>query len=137
MNSNGHHPKNSPEKKGKEPHKSRSDYKGGDIFAFAKSNKELAIAYGLLALGLLLLLFFYNLHLLGGLLIGIVAGYVFSDEIIQYIRNIGQIAGGQNQLRYVTLTSVLLGLLIAAPGIFIGALVVAILKTVIFGQQGV
>lgn len=107
--------------------------KGEDIFAFAKSNKEQAIAYILLALGLLLLLFFNNLNLLGGLIIGVVAGYYFSSEIIYYISNIGQVVGGQNQLRYVVLTAVLLGLFIAAPGIFIGALVAAAFKKVMCG----
>lgn len=105
--------------------------KGEDIFAFAKSNKEQTIAYILLAFGLLFLLFFNNL--LGGLIIGMVAGYYFSNEIIYYIRNIGQVVGGQDQLRYVVLTAVLLGLFIAAPGIFIGALIVAAFKKVMSG----
>lgn len=105
--------------------------KGDDLFAYAKSNKEQTIAYILLAIGLLFLLFFNNL--LGGLIIGMVAGYYFASEIIYYIRNIGQIVGGQDQLRYVVLTALLLGLFIAAPGIFIGALIVAAFKNVMCG----
>jgi hypothetical protein len=73
--------------------------------------------------------------MLGGLLIGMVAGYYFSSEIIYYIRNIGQIIGGQDQLRYVVLTALLLGLFIAAPGIFIGAAIVATFKQVMFGSR--
>lgn len=123
--------------KSKEPLKSSSQNKNqkgetmkkNHLLNFAKTNKEQAIAYVILALGLLFLLFYNNL--LGGLLIGMVAGYYFSNEIIYYIRNIAQIVGGQNQLRYVILTAVILGLFIAAPGIFIGALIVAVFKNVI------
>ena len=107
--------------------------KGEDLFAYAKSNKEQTLAYVLLGLGLLFLLFFNNL--LGGLIIGMVAGYYFDAEIVYYIRNIGQIIGGQDQLRYVVLTSILLGLFIAAPGIFIGALIVATFKQVLYADK--
>ena len=94
----------------------------------------LLIATGvLLAIGLLFLLFFNNL--LGGLIIGMVAGYYFASEIVYYIRSIGQIMGGQNQLHYVILTAILLGLFIAAPGIFIGALIVASFKQVFCGPS--
>ena len=111
----------------------RDSNKVDDIYDYAKTNKEQTIAYILLVLGLLFLLFFNNM--LGGLLIGMVAGYYFSSEIFYYIRNIGQIIGGQDQLRYVVLTALLLGLFIAAPGIFIGAAIVAIFKQVMFGSR--
>lgn len=117
-------PQNS--KEGNKNQAKENNKKGDDFFAYAKSNKEQTIAYILLVLGLLFLLFYNNL--LGGLLIGLVAGYYFSSEIIYYLRNIGQVVGGQDQLRYVILTALLLGLFIAAPGIFIGALVVAVFK---------
>lgn len=107
--------------------------KSDDFFAHVKSNQEQVIAYILLAFGLVFLLFVNNL--LGGLIIGMVAGYYFAFEIIYYIRNIGQIAGGQSQLRYVVLTALLLGLFIAAPGIFIGALIVASFKNAMCGPS--
>ena len=103
--------------------------KGGDIFNYARSNKEQTITYILLAIGLLCLLFLNNLF--GGLIIGMVAGYYFAEEIIYYIRNIGQVVKGQDQVRYIVLTALLLGLFIAAPGIFIGALIVAAFKKVL------
>lgn len=102
-----------------------------DFISYAKSNQEQVISYVLLAIGLLILLFVNNL--LGGFIIGVVAGYFFAKEIIYYIRNIGQIAGGQDQLQYVILTAVLLGLFIAAPGIFIGAIIVAAFKNAMCG----
>lgn len=102
-------------------------------FEYAKSNKEKTITYILLVLGLLLL--FFN-NMLGGLLIGVVAGYFFDAEIIYYLRNLSQIISGQEHIRYVVLTALALGLLIAAPGIFIGAVIMAIFKQVLFAKGG-
>lgn len=104
-----------------------------DLYTYAKSNKEQTIAYILLALGLILLLLFNNL--LGGLIIGMVAGYYFAPEIIHYLRNIGQVIGGQDQLRYVILTALLLAFFITAPGIFIGAIIVAVFRQVMQGPR--
>lgn len=106
----------------------------GDVFNYMTINREQTIIYILLILGLILILFASTL--LGGLIIGMVAGYYFAADIIHYLRNIGQIAGGQNQLRYVVLAALGLGLFIAAPGIFIGAIVVATFKQVLAGPQG-
>jgi hypothetical protein len=92
------------------------------------------IVYILLALGLLILLFVNNL--LGGLMIGMVSGYYFAEEIVYYVRNLGQIVKGQDHLRYVISAAVLLGLFIAAPGIFIGAIIVATFKQVMAGPRG-
>ncbi|WP_068468563.1 hypothetical protein [Candidatus Protochlamydia phocaeensis] len=102
-----------------------------DLYQYARNNKEHTITYILLILGLLLL-FFDNL--LGGLILGMVAGYHFAYEIIYYLRNIGQVFTGQDQLRYVVLTGLLLGLFIAAPGIFVGAIIVAAFKQVMQGK---
>ena len=88
------------------------------------------IAYVLLALGLALILF-ANI-LLGGLLIGMVAGYYFSNEMSYFVRNLGQLIGGQDQLRYTILAALTLGLFLEAPGIFIGAIIVALFKQLIF-----
>lgn len=94
------------------------------FYDFASSNKEQTIAIILLALGLLLLLLFD--HLLGALMIGMVAGYYFAPEILYYLKNIGQIVSGHDQFRYIVLTAVLLSFFILAPGIFIGAIIVAL-----------
>lgn len=104
-----------------------------DFFAYARSNKEQTIAYVLLILGLLFFLFFNAL--VGELLIGGVAGYYFAPEIVSYIQSLGQILGGQNQLRYAILAVLVLVLIFAAPGIFIGALVVAAFKQVFRGPK--
>lgn len=107
-----------------------------ELYEYATSNRAETltyVTYALLIIGLILLLFFSNL--LGGLIIGMIAGYYFASEIIYYIRNMGQIVSGQDQLRYVVLTAVLIGLFIAAPGIFLGAAIVAAFKQVLAGPR--
>lgn len=106
----------------------------GDFYHYMASNREQTITYVLLILGLILILFANSL--LGGLIIGMVVGYYFAPEIIYYIRNLGQIVGGQNQIRYIVLAALALGLFIEAPGIFIGAIIVATFKQVMTGSQG-
>lgn len=96
-----------------------------EIYHYAKQNKEQTITYILLVLGLLIL--FFN-NLIGGFIIGMVAGYYFAPEIVYYVRNIKQIFSGPDQLRYIVLSGLLLAFLIAAPGVFIGAVIVAALK---------
>jgi xanthine/uracil permease len=122
-----------------------SEVKGGEtrdtkkideLYSYATSNREHIIAYALLAVGLLILLFFNNLYLLGGLIIGVVAGWYFAPEIIYYAKNVDQLFRGPDQSRYIVFTALLLGLLIAAPGIFIGAAIVAIFKQVFTGAKG-
>lgn len=105
-----------------------------NIPSYSASNPETMVTYILLVLGLLILLFISNIF--GGLIIGMVAGYYFSSEIIGYLRNLTQIADGKNQFLFIVLAAVLLGLLIAAPGIFIGAVIVAAFKQVLAGPRG-
>lgn len=104
----------------------------GDGFSYMSIKREQMIVYILLILGLILILF--ASPLLGGLIIGMVVGYYFAADIIHYLRNIGQVVGGQDQLRYIVLAALGLGLFIAAPGIFIGAIIVATFKQVLAGS---
>lgn len=99
-----------------------------DLYTYAKSNREQTITYILLILGLILLLMFNSL--LGELIIGMVAGYYFAPEIIYYFRHIDEIFKSQNQTRHIVLIALLLSLFIAAPGIVIGAAIVAAFKQV-------
>lgn len=112
-------------------HNKTNQNKVNDFYTYTISNKEPLITYILLILGLLILLFAH--HLLGGLIIGMVAGYYFSSTIISNIRNLGQLMKGQDQVRYIVLASVLLGFFIAIPGIFIGAITVATFKQIMAG----
>lgn len=103
------------------------------FYDYSNYTREQIITYILLVVGILLL--FVN-SLVGGLIIGMVAGYYFTEDIVYYIRNIGHILSGHDHLRYITLTGLLLGLFIAAPGIFIGAAIVAAFKQLVEGKPG-
>lgn len=107
--------------------------KSNDFAIYVKQNKEAVATYALLLIGMLLLVF--DAFLLGSLIIGLVAGYHFSYEIVFYLRNLTQIFVGQEQVRYIVLTAVIVALFIAIPGIFIGALVAAVLRQVILGNR--
>lgn len=142
---NTHNPRDSSKKETQKPNAAPSQKKGEapsngvsgknrkDFIKHNSFNTEQLIVYLLLIIGLLLLLFVNNL--LGGLIIGMVTGYYFASEIFSYARNIGQIIKGQDQLRYIVFTAVLFGLFIAAPGIFIGAAVVAAFKQLVIKPQ--
>ncbi len=104
-----------------------------DFAAYLKRNKEAVGTYVLLLIGILLLVF--DAFLPGSLIIGLVAGYHFSYEIVFYLRNLTQIFAGQEQVRYIVLTAVVAALFIAIPGIFVGALVAAVFKQVIVGNR--
>jgi len=89
---------------------------------------EQYIGYIVLILGLIILFFH---QFIGGLLIGIVAGYFFSKEIVPYLRSLQHLFREPIRTQNVILTGTLLGVLICAPGIIIGAFIVAVLKQVI------
>jgi hypothetical protein len=105
----------------------------GDFYNYMTTQREQILTYILLALGLIIMLFASNL--IGGLIIGMVAGYYFAPEIISFLRNLNLIVIGQDQLRYIVLAALALGFFIEAPGIFIGALIVASFKQVMIGPQ--
>lgn len=119
--------------KEKKSSKMKSQNKIEDFYQYAGSDKGPTITYILLGLGLLTLLFLNSL--LGELIIGMVAGYYFSSDIVYYIRNLGQMIGSLNQLRPVVLATTLFTLFLVAPGVFIGAVIVAIFKEVIAGPR--
>lgn len=104
-----------------------------DMYRYAVSNKEKTISYILLVLGLLILLFISDI--LGGLIIGLVAGYYFSIEIVNYIRQLPQFFEGHDQVRYAVLGVVIIGLLLEAPGILIGAAMMAAFKHIISNRN--
>lgn len=131
-----HYQKESMEDKVRDTFRNIRDSKPVDeMYNYARNNKEHTITYILLAIGLLLLIFLYE-SIVGELIIGAVAGYHFASQITHYLRNIGQVFAGQDQLRYVVLTGLILGLFIEAPGIFIGALIVAAFKQVFLSKEG-
>ncbi|WP_075883741.1 hypothetical protein [Candidatus Protochlamydia sp. W-9] len=105
----------------------RESKNNDEIFDFAKNNKEQMITYLLLGLGIVLIMFMYG-SLLGELIIGMVVGYHFASEIVSYLQNVRHFFSNKEQLRSIVLTVVLVALFIAAPGIFIGAAIIAAIQ---------
>ncbi len=105
-----------------------------DLYHYAVSNKEKTITYTLLILGLLIIMFFSN-NALGGIIIGLVSGYYFSEEIVNFARHIPRFFEGQDQLRYIVLGALALALLIQVPGIIVGGIVAAAFKYVMGGAE--
>jgi hypothetical protein len=71
-----------------------------------------------------LILFFHPLT--GGLIIGMVGGYHFAPEISRYAYNLKRIFSSENRFLNIVFNLILLGLFIAAPGFFIGALIMTL-----------
>lgn len=93
-----------------------------DLYRYARTNKEQMLTYILLAIGVILL---FTHTPIGGLLIGLVTGYFFSDEIVFFGKNIRQFFESQDYLRYLVMIVAGLALLVEAPGIIIGVIVAA------------
>ena len=100
------------------------------LFSYAKNNIVDTIAYILIILGIVLVLFsnFY-----GGILVGLIVGYYYSAEIISILKNVNQTIHDLGIPRALILGATVLALFISAPGIFIGGAVAAALKHVVKG----
>lgn len=98
------------------------------LYQYASANTRDTIAYIILILGLILV-FFYSFW--GGLLVGLVAGIYFSDEINYIIKNVNQIIEQQGMVRSLVLGGTLLALFILAPSVFVGIAIAVALKMLI------
>lgn len=99
-----------------------------DVVDYAKNNTTDTIAYGLLLLGIILLLFAPHL---GQVLVGAVAGYYFGDEVFHFIKHLRIHIDEQPIVRSLIFAGVCLALFIEAPLIFITAILIAGLKQLI------
>lgn len=88
------------------------------LYTYAKSNTRDTIAYILLVIGLILLFF---APFWGGILIGIVIGLYFANEILSILTNINDFVDRQGLVKSLILAALALAFLIAVPSIFIGA----------------
>lgn len=91
-----------------------------DLFSYARNNPRDTVAYFLLIIGIILLLsggyFFW-----GGVMIGLVLGFYFGQELMDLFKNSNEIAERIGFVKLLVLASVALAFFIAAPGIYIGA----------------
>jgi hypothetical protein len=102
------------------------------FFDFFKSNTKDAIAYLLLIVGLVLLFF---QPFFGGILIGLVAGLYYGQEIDYLLKNGNDFIETQGMVRSIVLGITFLALFISSPGIFIGAALSLALKHLFNNQE--
>lgn len=93
-----------------------------DFVEYAKNHKYQVVTYLILIIGLILL---FADRFLGGLILGGVGGFYFSNEILSFLKRIGSFFSNESQWNDAVIVLILVGLFIAAPGFFIGALLVA------------
>ena len=99
---------------------------------YIRDNKEALLTYIALLAGFMFLIL--GDFFVGSLIIGLTAGYHFSHEIVFYLRNLNHIFEGHEHLRFLVLTAVIVGFCFSIPGIFIGAIIAAVFKYVIYDK---
>lgn len=107
-----------------------------DLLDYFKNHTRETISYVLLILGILLL--FYD-PVYGGLIVGIVAGIYFGDELVNYIKNWKTSINSQNRYvevaRHLIFAGLAIAFFISAPAIFLGAAVSIGIKQLFIGQD--
>lgn len=104
--------------------KLKKDERVESLFSFAKSNTRDTIAYIILIIGIILL--FFPPYYYGGLLIGIIGGLYFSEEILFIVSHFNEMIEEQGLVRVSILSALCVGLFIMAPAIFLGIAVGAL-----------
>lgn len=116
--------------------KDHQDQSKGDLLNYFRSHSRETIAYVLLILGLLLL---FTEPVYGGLIIGIVAGIYFGDEIVDYIKNWKTSINSRDNYgevaRHLILGGLAVAFFISAPAIFLGAAISIGIKQMFLGQE--
>ena len=101
----------------------------GELLDYFKNHSRETISYILIILGILLL---FTEPVYGGLIVGIVAGIYFADELIIYIKNwkaaIVSRSNYPEVARHLILGGVAIAFFISAPAIFLGAAISIVIK---------
>lgn len=106
----------------------RKNEKVEELFQFARSNTRDTIAYIVLFIGIIMLLFrpFW-----GGLAIGVIGGVYFANELFGFFQNLNQFIEKHGLIKCLILGGVALGLFIEAPYIFVGgAISIAVMQMI-------
>lgn len=101
------------------------------FYKYVSSNMRDTLAYVILIVGIVLL-FFEPLY--GGLLVGIVAGLYFSNEILWLIKSLNELIEEQGMVRSLVLGGLIISFFISAPAIFVGAAIAMAAKKIIFPE---
>jgi len=105
-----------------------------EIYNYASNNQRDTIAYVVLLVGLILMLF--GSPYFGATLVGVIFGLYFSIEIATFFKNYKEYVDRFGQVRSIILGGSLLALLIACPFFFIGAAVAVALREFIRAEKG-
>ncbi|EFB40298.1 hypothetical protein [Parachlamydia acanthamoebae] len=95
------------------------------FYGFAKKNTRDTAAYVLLLIGIIWS-FFNSFY--GGVLVGLVAGAYYSEEILTFIKSIKEEIEEYGTASSLILAGTLLAFFVASPGIFLGGTIVIALK---------
>lgn len=95
------------------------------LISYAQKNTKDTVAYILLAIGILWM-FAHPFN--GGILVGLVVGFYFSKELIQFTKDYHVYLEEQGYGKAIVLGGGTLALFLMAPGIFIGIAIMAGLK---------
>lgn len=117
-----------------EPEKSpqNKDNNSSDLLNYFKVHLRETITYVLLVLGIVLL-FFDQLY--GGILVGLITGIYFGDEIVGYIKSWSSATDSKKVARNLILAGIALALFISAPAIFLGAAIAIAVKQLFVGAN--
>lgn len=107
---------------------SKTQDKFDELYSLTQSNKLDTVVLIILLIGILVSV--YNL-LYGGLLIGIVFGYYFADDLMTHAKNIRNYIENEGNIKALVIGGLVIGLFIATPAIFIGALAAIAVKLLV------
>jgi hypothetical protein len=105
----------------------KNETPSGDIITFMKENTKDTIAYVLLIAGIMMM-FFDNVAIYGGLVVGVIFGLYFAKELAYLVTNATNLIEQEGTPKSLMFGALLLIFLIKAPFVFIGAALVAVLK---------
>lgn len=112
----------------------RSNESMGKMMSQATENTRDTISYIILIMGVVLL-FFSPLY--GGALVGLVAGFYFSSEILSFWKHLNEFVEEEGIVKSLIGLGLLLALFISAPAIFIAMILAVIVRQVLFPESKV
>lgn len=113
-------------------HDFRSNEKLENLVSHATSNTRDTISYIVLIIGVVML-FFHSFY--GGTLIGLVAGFYFSSELLALLHNINDFVDEQGIVKSLVGGGLALGFFISAPAIFIGIALAVAIRQILFPES--
>jgi hypothetical protein len=99
------------------------------LVSYATANTRDTVSYVVLIVGVILL-FFSSFY--GGILVGLVAGFYFSSEIMAIIKNINALVEDQGVVKSLIAGGLLVALFISAPWIVIGIALAVAVRQILF-----